>query len=157
MPASARPRRSVLFMPGANTRALEKARSLPADGLILDLEDAVAPDFFGFGRSDKPVEDGAYTFDFHRNAIGAFIERLDLSNITLVCQDWGGLIGLTLPMDMATRFSGLLVMNTALGAGDEKLSEGFIAWRAWVAANPDMAVAKLMGRACPVLAPEEAA
>lgn len=118
---------------------------------------AVVPDFFGFGRSDKPVEDAAYTFDFHRNAIRAFIERLDLRNITLVCQDWGGLIGLTLPMDMSPRFSGLLVMNTALGTGDEKLSGGFIAWRAWVAANPDMAVAKLMARASPSLSPEEAA
>jgi haloalkane dehalogenase len=118
---------------------------------------AVAPDFFGFGRSDKPVEDAAYTFDFHRNSIAAFIERLDLQNITLVCQDWGGLIGLTLPMDMGRRLTGLLVMNTALGTGDQPLSPGFVAWRAWCAANPDMAVAKLMGRACPLLTPEEAA
>lgn len=117
---------------------------------------AVAPDFFGFGRSDKPVEDAVYTFDFHRNALLAFIERLDLADITLVCQDWGGLIGLTLPMDMAPRFTGLLVMNTALGTGDQPLSDGFIAWRAWCAANPDMAVAKLMARACPALSPAEA-
>jgi haloalkane dehalogenase len=118
---------------------------------------AVAPDFFGFGRSDKPVEDAVYTFDFHRNAMMALIERLDLRDIILVCQDWGGLIGLTLPMDMAGRFTGLLVMNTALGTGDQPLTPGFIAWRAWCAANPDMAVAKLMARACPVLSPEEAA
>jgi haloalkane dehalogenase len=117
---------------------------------------AVAPDFFGFGRSDKPVEDALYTFDFHRNAILAFIERLDLRDITLVCQDWGGLIGLTLPMAMSERFTGLLVMNTALGTGDRPLTEGFIAWRAWCAANPDMAVAKLMARACPMLSPAEA-
>jgi haloalkane dehalogenase len=117
----------------------------------------VVPDYFGFGRSDKPVEDEVYTFDFHRNAIRALIERLDLGDITLVCQDWGGLIGLTLPMDMASRFTGLLVMNTALGTGDQPLSEGFIAWRAWCAASPDMAVARLMARACPLLSPEEAA
>jgi haloalkane dehalogenase len=116
---------------------------------------AVAPDFFGFGRSDKPVDDAVYTFDFHRNAMLAFIERLDLRDITLVCQDWGGLIGLTLPMDMSQRFTGLLVMNTALGTGDQPLSEGFIAWRAWCAANPDMAVAKLMARACPPLSAAE--
>jgi haloalkane dehalogenase len=118
---------------------------------------AVAPDFFGFGRSDKPVDDALYTFDFHREALLAFIARLDLSDITLVCQDWGGLIGLTVPMDMAERFTGLLVMNTALGTGDRPLTEGFIAWRAWCAANPDMNVAKLMARACPLLRPEEAA
>jgi haloalkane dehalogenase len=118
---------------------------------------AVAPDFYGFGRSDKPVEDALYTFDFHRNAILALVERLDLRDVTLVCQDWGGLIGLTLPMDMGSRFTELLVMNTALGSGDRPLSEGFVAWRAWCAANPDMAVAKLMARACPTLSPSEAA
>ena len=118
---------------------------------------AVAPDFFGFGRSDKPVEDAVYTFEFHRNALIAFIKRLDLTNITLVCQDWGGLLGLTLPMDMPERFARLLVMNTALGTGDVPLSDGFIAWRAWCAANPDMAVAKLMARACPPLSPAETA
>ncbi len=118
---------------------------------------AVAPDYFGFGRSDKPVEDAVYTFDFHRNALIAFIERLDLRNITLVCQDWGGLLGLTLPMDMPERFRQLLVMNTALGTGDRPLTKGFLDWRAWCAQNPDMAVAKLMARACPQLSPAEAA
>ena len=60
----------------------------------------VAPDLFGFGRSDKPAEEEFYTFSRHRAALAALIERLDLRNITLVCQDWGGLLGLTLPMDM---------------------------------------------------------
>jgi haloalkane dehalogenase len=118
---------------------------------------AVAPDYFGFGRSDKPVADGDYAFDFHRNALLRFIERLDLTNITLVCQDWGGLLGLTLPMAMPERFAKLLVMNTALGTGDRPLTEGFLAWRAWCANNPDMDVAKLMARACPELSPQEAA
>ena len=77
----------------------------------------VAPDFFGFGRSDKPEDEAVYTFDFHRYSIVALIEALDLRHITLVCQDWGGLIGLTIPMDMADRFERLLVMNTALGDG----------------------------------------
>jgi len=118
---------------------------------------AVAPDYFGFGRSDKPVEDALYTFVFHRNALIAFIERLDLHDIVLVCQDWGGLLGLTLPMDMPSRFRKLLVMNTALGTGDRPLTQGFIDWRAWCARNPDMAVGKLMARACPLLSPAEAA
>jgi haloalkane dehalogenase len=118
---------------------------------------AVAPDYFGFGRSDKPVLDGIYTFDFHRDALLRLVERLDLTNITLVCQDWGGLLGLTLPMAMPERFAKLLVMNTALGTGDRPLTEGFLAWRAWCAKNPDMDVAKLMARACPQLSPQEAA
>jgi pimeloyl-ACP methyl ester carboxylesterase len=89
----------------------------------------VAPDFFGFGRSDKPEDEATYTFMFHRDSIVALIEALDLKRTTLVCQDWGGLIGLTIPMDMADRFERLLVMNTALGTGDVPLGEGFLAWR----------------------------
>jgi haloalkane dehalogenase len=78
----------------------------------------VAPDMFGFGRSDKPVRDEDYTFDFHRDSLLRFIERLDLQGVALVCQDWGGVLGLTLPMDMPGRFSRLLVMNTAIGVGE---------------------------------------
>jgi haloalkane dehalogenase len=118
---------------------------------------AVAPDLFGFGRSDKPVDDAVYTFDFHRRTLAAFIERLDLQRITLVCQDWGGVLGLTLPMDMPHRFARLLVMNTVLGTGDVALPEGFLAWRGWAAAHPDMAVGKLLGRACPHLTAAECA
>jgi len=115
----------------------------------------VAPDFFGFGRSDKPVKEEVYQFDFHRGSLVALIEHLDLKNITLLCQDWGGLIGLTLPMEMPDRFSRLLVMNTTLGTGDVQLSDGFLAWREWVNSNPDMAIGTLMKRACPILSSEE--
>ncbi|MEX1369151.1 MAG: alpha/beta fold hydrolase, partial [Nannocystaceae bacterium] len=61
----------------------------------------VAPDFLGFGRSDKPVDDAVYTWDLHRRTLLTLVERLDLRRITLVCQDWGGLLGLTLPMEDA--------------------------------------------------------
>jgi len=115
----------------------------------------VAPDLFGFGRSDKPVRDDIYKFDFHRGSLMAFIEHLDLKNITLVCQDWGGLLGLTLPMDMPERFARLLVMNTTLGTGDVPLSKGFLAWRDWTNKNPDMPVGGLLQRACPHLSPAE--
>jgi len=117
----------------------------------------VAPDFIGFGRSDKPEDEATYTFDFHRRFLLDFIEKLNLRNITLVVQDWGGVLGLTLPMEMPERFERLLVMNTALATGDVPLSEGFIAWRAYVAKNPDLACGKLMGRACPHLSEKEAA
>lgn len=117
----------------------------------------VAPDLFGFGRSDKPVDDAVYSFDFHRGSLIALIEALDLKRITLVCQDWGGLLGLTIPMDMADRFEALLIMNTALATGDSPLTKGFLDWRAWNNANPDMPVGKLMGRACPQLSAAEAA
>jgi len=117
----------------------------------------VAPDLFGFGRSDKPADDSAYTFDFHRSALKALIAELDLGNITLVCQDWGGLLGLTLPMEMPQRFTRLLVMNTTLGTGDMPLPVGFLGWRKWAAEHPDMEVGKLLGRACPHLVAEERA
>jgi len=117
----------------------------------------VAPDFFGFGRSDKPVKEAVYTFDFHRNALIAFIEYLDLTNITLVCQDWGGILGLTLPMDMTVRFSRLLVMNTTLGTGYVQLSKGFLDWRAWVSKNPDMSAGRLLKLTCPHLSEKECA
>ncbi len=115
----------------------------------------VAPDFFGFGRSDKPVNEAVYTFDFHRDALIAFIEQLDLNNITLVCQDWGGILGLTLPMRMPGRFSRLLVMNTTLGTGDVKFSQGFLDWRAWVKKNPDLSAGRLMHLTCPHLTEDE--
>ena len=117
----------------------------------------VSPDWFGFGRSDKPVEEDVYTFDFHRGSAIALIESLDLHGITLVCQDWGGLIGLTLPMEVAERFDAMLIMNTALGTGDYELSPGFIAWRQWVRDTPDFPPARLLGRTCPHLTGAEAA
>jgi haloalkane dehalogenase len=115
----------------------------------------VVPDYFGFGRSDKPVEEEVYTFDFHRNMLISFIEHLELRNITLVCQDWGGILGLTLPMEMTDRFSRLLIMNTTLGTGDMELSKGFLDWRAWVRKNPDMSAGRLLKLTCPHLSKAE--
>ncbi len=117
----------------------------------------VAPDFFGFGRSDKPVDESIYTFDFHRKSLISLIEYLDLKNLTLVCQDWGGILGLTLPMDMAGSFDRLLIMNTTLGTGDVQLSQGFLDWRAWVRKNPDLSAGRLLHLTCPHLSEKECA
>ena len=126
-------------------------------GLVAAGYRVVAPDMFGFGRSDKLVDDAVYTFDFHRESLLAFIRALDLGRMTLVCQDWGGLLGLTIPMEMPDRFEALLIMNTAFATGDRPLANGFIDWRAWSNANPDMPVGELMSRSCPHLLPAEAA
>jgi len=115
----------------------------------------VAPDLIGFGRSDKPLEESAHSFDFHRDMLLSFIEQLDLKNILLVCQDWGGLFGLTLPMAMPERFTRLLVMNTGLGMGD--LTDGFRQWRSYSNSQPDMAVGKLFKRGKPALSDAEMA
>ena len=115
----------------------------------------VAPDLVGFGRSDKPEDEALYTFDFHRRFLLDFIEQRELKRITLVVQDWGGLLGLTLPMEIPVE--GLFIMNTGLATGDVPLSEGFVAWRAFVAKNPDLACGKLLARACPHISADEAA
>jgi haloalkane dehalogenase len=78
----------------------------------------VAPDWFGFGKSDKPLADSAYTFTFHRESMLAFIGQLDLDNVTLVVQDWGGLLGLTIPPAMPERFARLVIMNTTFATGE---------------------------------------
>jgi haloalkane dehalogenase len=118
---------------------------------------AIAPDYYGFGKSDKPIEEKVYTFEFHRNMLIKFIKEIDLHNICLVCQDWGGLLGLTLPMDMNERFSRLLIMNTALGLGNISNAKGFLAWRKWNNEHPDLDPGRLLGRACPHLTEEEKA
>jgi haloalkane dehalogenase len=117
----------------------------------------VAPDFFGFGGSDKPVDDRVYTFDFHRNSLLAFVRTFDLTNVTLVVQDWGGLLGLTLPLDGPQRYARLIAMNTALSTGEVPLAKGFLDWRAFSNKQPDLAVGRLMARACPHLSVAEAA
>lgn len=115
----------------------------------------VAPDLFGFGRSDKPTDDAVYTFSFHRQSLIALIEALDLTGITLVCQDWGGLLGLTIPQDMAHRFDRLLVMDTVLGLGGGS-TEGFDAWRQFHRDEPDYDMAALFCKYIPGLSDDAA-
>ncbi len=114
----------------------------------------VAPDFYGFGRSDKPVADDVYTWDFQRGSLTAFIERLDLTNITLVVQDWGGLLGLSLGADMEDRISGLLIMNAAFAIGGLP-TQAFLDWRDFVARTPDLDVGRLMKQTCSHLTDDE--
>jgi pimeloyl-ACP methyl ester carboxylesterase len=115
----------------------------------------VAPDLIGFGRSDKPVDEGAHTWNLHLASLRAFIEQLDLRNVMLVCQDWGGLFGLTLPMDMPGRFTRLLVMNTGLGIGG--VTEGFKQWRGYSNSQPDLPIGRLIARGKADMTPAEVA
>ncbi|OOG39844.1 tRNA adenosine(34) deaminase TadA [Polaromonas sp. A23] len=117
----------------------------------------VAPDLIGFGKSDKPKKDGFHSFTTHRQILLEFVERLDLKNIVLVVQDWGGLLGLTLPVAAPARYKGLLVMNTTLATGDVPLSPGFLAWREMCAKNPAFDVARLFARGNPQMRAEECA
>lgn len=116
----------------------------------------VAPDLLGFGKSDKPVEQSVYTFDFHRQSLVELIRALDLRHVTLVCQDWGGLLGLTLPPFMADRFDRLIVMNTGFATGEQPLGPGFEAWKAFNRSQPDMNLTELFKRGTPILSDAEA-
>ena len=115
----------------------------------------VAPDLIGFGRSDKPADGAWHTFERHRTMLLRFVERLDLKNILLVCQDWGGILGLTLPHELPGRFTRLLVMNTGLGTG--QITEGFRRWRAYSNAQADLPVGALLARGKPDMSPAEIA
>ena len=117
----------------------------------------VAPDLIGFGKSDKPKKDSFHSFDVHRQNLLDLVERLDLRNIVLVVQDWGGLLGLTLPMAAPERYRGLLVMNTTLATGEQPLSAGFLAWREMCAKNPEFDVARLFARGNPQMSAAECA
>ncbi len=117
----------------------------------------VAPDMPGFGKSDKPKKVQSHTFSWHRQVLLELVERLDLHNVVLVVQDWGGLLGLTLPMAAAQRYAGLLAMNTTLATGDVPLGPGFLAWRDMCAKNPEFDIARLFARGNPQLTPAECA
>lgn len=90
---------------------------------------AIAPDLIGFGRSDKPSRTEHYTYARHVAWVRSFVEQLDLQRIHLVCQDWGGLIGLRLLAEMPERFEALVVSNTFLPTGEERTGEAFEKWR----------------------------
>ena len=117
----------------------------------------VAPDLIGFGKSDKPKKDSFHRFEVHRQSLLDLIERLDLQRVVLVVQDWGGILGLTLPMAAPERYRGLLVMNTTLATGEAPLSAGFLAWRDWCKSQPLFDVGKLFLRGNPGMRAEEAA
>ncbi len=90
---------------------------------------AVAPDLIGFGRSDKPTRREDYSYQFHVDMVAAFIKMLDLHELTLVCQDWGGLLGLRIAAEHPARFARIVAANTFLPTGDHAPSEGFLRWR----------------------------
>jgi tRNA(adenine34) deaminase len=117
----------------------------------------VAPDMIGFGKSDKPKKEQAHSFSWHRQVLLELVERLDLRNVVLAVQDWGGLLGLTLPMAAPVRYGGLLVMNTTLGTGDMPLGAGFLAWREMCAKNPEFDVGRLFARGNSHMTPQECA
>lgn len=146
---------SVLCLHGQPTWSYLYRKMLPV--FVAAGQRVVAPDFLGFGRSDKPEDEAFYTFTRHRAMLLEFVRSLKLKNATLVVQDWGGLLGLTLPMALPGVFKRLIVMNTALATGDVPLGKGFTDWRAFSNSKPDMDIAALMRRSVPALSEPAAA
>jgi haloalkane dehalogenase len=116
---------------------------------------AVAPDLVGFGRSDKPVQREDYTYQRHVDWMRGLLEALDLRHITLVCQDWGGLIGLRLVAEHGERFARVVAANTGLPTGDVPMSDAFLAWQRYSQTTPNFHVGGIVKGGCvSELAPE---
>ena len=88
----------------------------------------IAPDLIGFGRSDKLAKRNDYSYRFHADIINGFVRSLNLENITLFCQDWGGLIGIRVLTENPDRFIRLIPANTGFPTGEHKTSEAFTKW-----------------------------
>jgi haloalkane dehalogenase len=104
----------------------------------------VAPDLVGFGRSDKPADRADYTYERHVGWMSRWLEANDLEHITLVCQDWGGLIGLRLATALPDRFDRIVAANTFLPTGDNDLGDAFLAWRTFSQEVPELPVGRII-------------
>lgn len=108
----------------------------------------VAPDLVGFGRSDKPVRPDDYTYARHVRWMTGWLEALDLSRITLFCQDWGGLIGLRLAAENGDRFERIVAANTFLPTGDRRTPPAFHLWRFFSQRSPVFPIGRIVGAGC---------
>jgi haloalkane dehalogenase len=118
----------VLLLHGEPTWAFLYRKLIPA---LAGVARALAPDYFGFGRSDKPTRIEDYSYDFHYGSIERFASELDLRDATVVMQDWGGPIGLRLAVEHPDRVARLVILNTGIGAGRAP-SEEWLRFREFV-------------------------
>lgn len=109
---------------------------------------SLAPDLIGFGRSDKPADPADHLYARHVAWLRAWIEGLDLRDLTLLCHDWGGLIGLRLVAEMPERFRRIVACNTALPTGEKPPGEAFAAWRRYCQETPELPIGEIVGRGC---------
>jgi haloalkane dehalogenase len=109
----------------------------------------VAPDLVGFGRSDKPIERSAYTYQRHVDWLRAtVVDALDLRDVTLVCQDWGGLLGLRLVAEHPERFARVVAANTFLPTGDRHPGDAFLAWQRFSQESEHFPVGRIVDGGC---------
>ena len=108
----------------------------------------IVPDLPGFGRSDKPIDMGWYSYDRHTAAMAALLEELDLRGATMVVHDWGGPIGLRLAVDHAERFDRIVFLDTGLATGRHRMNEAWLAFRDFTARTEDLPISMLVDAAC---------
>ena len=149
-PADAAP---VLLMHGEPSWSFLYRRMIPA--LVSAGQRVVAPDLVGFGRSDKPGLRTDYTYQRHVQWMQSVIDQLQLRDITLVCQDWGGLIGLRLVAENPERFARVVAANTMLPTGDQDLGEAFVNWRTFSQEVPVFPVSAIINGATTTELPPE--
>ncbi len=109
---------------------------------------ALAPDLIGFGRSDKPASQDDYSYESHENWLESFVVGLDLKRIVLVCQDWGGLLGLRMVARHPERFDAVVAANTFLPSGREPLGDAFAAWQRFSQEVPEFNVGQIIQKGC---------
>ncbi|MGB0494927.1 MAG: haloalkane dehalogenase [Kangiellaceae bacterium] len=107
----------------------------------------IAPDLIGFGKSDKPTKQSDYSYQSHMDWMTQFITQLDLKNITLVCQDWGSLLGLRLAAENPERFKAIVVGNGALPTGDIPANKAFKLWKTFASYSPWFPIGKIINSA----------
>ena len=123
------------------------------DRLVESGHRVVCPDLVGFGRSDKPTDQGWYTYDRHFETVSAHLAQLDLDDVTVVVQDWGGPIGLRWATENPDRVGRLVILNTGLFTG--RVSKGFMAWRDFAERTPDLPIGRIIeGATTTELSPE---
>ncbi len=108
----------------------------------------LAPDLAGFGRSDKPTDFDFYSYDRHTELAGTLLEDLDLRDATAVVHDWGGPIGMRLAVEHPERISRLVILDTGLFTGHQKMTDAWIAFRDFVQRTEDLPVGMLVRGAC---------
>ncbi|MEI6733139.1 MAG: haloalkane dehalogenase [Comamonadaceae bacterium] len=118
----------------------------------------VAPDLVGFGRSDKPVRKADYSYLNHVQWMKAWMERVDLQQVTLFCQDWGSLIGLRMVAELPDRFARIVLANGGLPTGTTETPKAFRIWRAFAVYSPWFPIGRIVKTGCALgLTPHEVA
>lgn len=130
--------RPVILIHGEPTWAYLYRKMIPG---LSGIGRTIAPDFIGFGRSDKPIDRDWYSYERHVDALGELVDQLELDEFVVVVQDWGGPVGLRVALERPNRCAALIVLNTGIfRPGPRWPSPGFLAWREFAENNPDLPV-----------------